>query len=84
MQFRLTGLIAAAFTAFDENGTLNLDAIEAHAALLIRNGVSGAVGAVDAVLLLSHPRADGTALRYASFSATRFEAHPDVCRTQVH
>ena len=41
MQFRLTGLIAAAFTAFEEDGTLNLEPIAAHAALLARNGVSG-------------------------------------------
>ncbi|MBK7469931.1 MAG: hypothetical protein IPI73_04075 [Betaproteobacteria bacterium] len=39
--FRLTGLIAASFTAFHDNGTLNLDPIEAHAGLLARNGVSG-------------------------------------------
>ena len=41
MQFRLTGLIAAAFSAFDEHHSLNLGPIEVHAALLERNGVSG-------------------------------------------
>ena len=38
---RLTGLIAASFTAFHDDGTLNLDPIESHAALLGRNGVTG-------------------------------------------
>jgi N-acetylneuraminate lyase len=41
MTFRLTGLIAAAFTAFDAEGELDLAPVEAHAALLVRNGVSG-------------------------------------------
>ena len=41
MAFRLTGLIAAAFTAFDDDGTLNLEPVAAHSALLARNGVSG-------------------------------------------
>lgn len=37
----LTGLIAASFTAFNDDGTLNLDPIEDHAALLARNGITG-------------------------------------------
>jgi N-acetylneuraminate lyase len=39
--FRLTGLVAATFTAFNDDGSLNLAPIEAHAALLARNGVGG-------------------------------------------
>ncbi|MBK7473714.1 MAG: dihydrodipicolinate synthase family protein [Betaproteobacteria bacterium] len=39
--FHLTGLIAASFTAFHDDGSLNLEPIEAHAGLLARNGVSG-------------------------------------------
>jgi N-acetylneuraminate lyase len=38
---RLTGLVAASFTAFHDDGSLNLDPIESHAALLVRNGVTG-------------------------------------------
>ena len=38
---RLTGLVAASFTAFYPDGSLNLDPIEPYAALLARNGVSG-------------------------------------------
>lgn len=37
----LTGLLAASFTAFHDDGSLNLDPIERHADLLARNGVSG-------------------------------------------
>ena len=40
-QIGLTGLIAASFTAFHDDGSLNLDPIESHAALLARNGVTG-------------------------------------------
>jgi N-acetylneuraminate lyase len=39
---RLTGLIAAPYTAFHTDGSLNLTAIEKQAASLIANGVSGA------------------------------------------
>lgn len=39
--FRFTGLVAASFTAFHDDGSLNLDPIESHAALLARNGVNG-------------------------------------------
>jgi N-acetylneuraminate lyase len=38
---RLGGLVAASFTAFSEDGSLNLEPIERHAALLSRNGVAG-------------------------------------------
>ncbi len=38
---RLTGLIAASFTAFHDDGSLNLDPIESHADLLARNGIAG-------------------------------------------
>ena len=38
---RLSGLVAASFTAFHTDGSLNLDPIESYAALLLRNGVSG-------------------------------------------
>src|SRR6185503_4042698 len=38
---RLTGLIAASFTAFNADGSLNLAPIEKHAELLARNGVTG-------------------------------------------
>ena len=38
---RLNDLIAASFTAFHADGSLNLDPIERHAELLARNGVSG-------------------------------------------
>lgn len=41
-QLRLTGLIAAPFTAMDEDGSVNLDTIEKQAKLLIDNGVKGA------------------------------------------
>lgn len=37
----LNGLIAASFTAFDAGGSLDLEPIERHAALLARNGVTG-------------------------------------------
>jgi len=40
-RFQLTGLIAASFTAFRDDGSLNLEPIERHAALLARNGVRG-------------------------------------------
>ena len=39
--FRIEGLIAAAFTAFRDDGSLCLAPIEAHAAMLARNGVRG-------------------------------------------
>jgi N-acetylneuraminate lyase len=39
---RLTGLVAAPYTAFHPDGSLNLDAIEQQAASLIANRVSGA------------------------------------------
>ncbi|MEP7085308.1 MAG: dihydrodipicolinate synthase family protein, partial [Betaproteobacteria bacterium] len=39
--FRLTDLVAASFTAFHSDGSLNLDPIEQHAELLARNGVRG-------------------------------------------
>ena len=39
--FRLTGRIAATFTAFHDDGTLGLGTIESYAALLARNGVGG-------------------------------------------
>jgi len=39
--FRLTGLVAASFTAFHDDGSLNLAPIERHAELLARNGVTG-------------------------------------------
>ncbi|PTX94497.1 dihydrodipicolinate synthase family protein [Opitutus sp. ER46] len=42
MNFRLPGLTAAPFTAFRANGEVNLDMIPQQAALLARNGVSGA------------------------------------------
>src|SRR5438105_2219308 len=42
MQTRLNGLVAAPFTAFHPNGSLNVSAIEAQAAALARNGVNGA------------------------------------------
>jgi N-acetylneuraminate lyase len=38
---RLTGLVAASFTAFHADGSLNLDPVERYAALLTRNGVNG-------------------------------------------
>ena len=38
---RLTGLVAASFTAFQANGSVNLEVIERYAALLARNGVGG-------------------------------------------
>lgn len=38
----LNGLVAAPFTAFHKDGSLNLDLIEAQAQSLIANGVSGA------------------------------------------
>jgi N-acetylneuraminate lyase len=38
---RLTGLVAASFTAFHADGSLNLDSVERYAALLTRNGVNG-------------------------------------------
>src|SRR5437879_5075759 len=38
---RLTGLVAASFTAFNADGSLNLVPVERHAALLARNGVTG-------------------------------------------
>ena len=37
----LTGLVAATYTAFNADGSLNLDPIGAHADLLVRNGVTG-------------------------------------------
>jgi N-acetylneuraminate lyase len=40
--FRLTGLIAAPYTAFHADGSLNLGAIEKQAQLLTRNHVTGA------------------------------------------
>lgn len=40
-RFHLTGLIAASFTAFHDDGSLNLEPIEDHAELLARNGVKG-------------------------------------------
>jgi len=40
-EIRLNGLVAATFTAFAADGTLSLAPIEAYAALLARNGVSG-------------------------------------------
>jgi N-acetylneuraminate lyase len=40
---KLTGLIAAPFTAFDKNGELNLPTIKQQAELLISNGVNGAL-----------------------------------------
>jgi N-acetylneuraminate lyase len=42
MHTRLTGLIAAPFTALHPDGSLNLNAIESQAAALVKNGVSGA------------------------------------------
>lgn len=39
---RLNGLIAAPFTAFQQDGTLNLSKIEQQAQHLVRNGVRGA------------------------------------------
>lgn len=39
--FHLTGLIAASFTAFHDDGSLNLEPIENYAELLARNGVRG-------------------------------------------
>ena len=41
MTHLLSGLVAATYTAFNADGSLNLDPIEAHAELLVRNGVSG-------------------------------------------
>ena len=41
-QLRLTGLIAAPFTAMNEDGSVNLETIEKQAKLLINNGVKGA------------------------------------------
>lgn len=38
---KLSGLIAAPFTAFDANGELNLPIIEKQAEFLVRNGVNG-------------------------------------------
>src|SRR5262245_7599421 len=38
---RLSGLVAASFTAFHADGSVNLAPVEAHAALLARNGVTG-------------------------------------------
>jgi len=40
--FRLTGLVAAPFTPFRADGSLNVEAIEPMAELLISSGVSGA------------------------------------------
>ena len=40
-EFRLNGLIAAAFTAFDAGGALSLAPIEAYADFLARNGATG-------------------------------------------
>lgn len=42
IQKRLSGLIAAPFTAMNEDGSINLDAIEKQAKLLNGNGVKGA------------------------------------------
>lgn len=39
--FRLDGLVAAAYTSFCADGSLNLDPIDSHADLLARNGVRG-------------------------------------------
>ena len=41
MNYKLTGLIAATYTAFNADGSLNLAPIEKHAELLARNGVKG-------------------------------------------
>ncbi len=41
MTHLLSGLVAATYTAFNADGSLNLDPIEKHAELLARNGVSG-------------------------------------------
>ena len=41
-QQRLSGLIAAPFTAMDADGNVNLDTIEKQAKLLVGNGVKGA------------------------------------------
>ena len=41
-QERLSGLIAAPFTAMKKDGSINLDAVEKHVELLINNGVKGA------------------------------------------
>ncbi|MFC1718550.1 dihydrodipicolinate synthase family protein [Candidatus Poribacteria bacterium] len=41
-QLRLTGLIAAPFTAMNEDGSVNLKTIEKQAKLLTNNGVKGA------------------------------------------
>ena len=40
---KLSGLIAAPFTAFDSTGELNLPAIEKQAEFLVENGVNGAL-----------------------------------------
>lgn len=41
MAYLLTGLIAATYTSFHSDGSLNLDPIERYAELLVRNGVRG-------------------------------------------
>jgi N-acetylneuraminate lyase len=40
-RFRLSGLVAASFTAFRSDGSLDLEPVERHADLLARNGVTG-------------------------------------------
>lgn len=42
--FRVTGLCAATFTAFNEDGSLNLDAIPAQLAELKKGGVGYVFG----------------------------------------
>lgn len=41
MSLRLSGLVAATYTAFNADGSINLNPIAKHAELLVRNGVTG-------------------------------------------
>ena len=72
MTFRLGGLIAAPFTAFDDHGELRLSTIEKQAEFLVRHGVKGAFvcGTTGEGLSLSTDERMKVAKRWAEVAGT--------------
>lgn len=82
---KINGLIAATFTPFHEDGTVNTSVIPAYAALLKSNGVAGAFvnGSSGEGVLLANDERKLLAEKWAAYSDENFKVIVHVGSTSV-